>query len=260
MSFHAREGERPFDLESKAIKQLAKSVIPAAVYRPVLKWLRTPRRVRWGSLRSTQPVSRIFGADRGLPLCRYYIEHFLHDNARDIQGEVLEIAEDTYTRRFGGERVVRSHVLHALDDNPAATLIADLTTGESVPTATFDCIILTQTLPFIYDVRAALSHLERSLKPGGVLLATFPGISQISRYDMDRWGDFWRFTSASARRLFEEFWRAKEISLEVHGNVLVATAYLQGIASEELREDELHYKDQDYPLLITVRARKALST
>jgi SAM-dependent methyltransferase len=250
------EAGRTFDPGYRPIKQLAKSVIPAAVYRPVMRWLRSPRRVRWGSLRSTQPVSRIFGADRGLPLCRYYIERFLQENARDIQGHVLEIAEDTYTRRFGGERVRISDVLHAAEGNPAATLVGDLTTGKGIPVDAFDCIILSQTLPFIYDVRAALGNLERSLKPGGVLLATFPGISQISRYDMDRWGDFWRFTSASARRLFEEFWPAENVSMEVHGNVLVATAYLQGIASDELREDELQYKDEDYPLLITVRAWK----
>jgi SAM-dependent methyltransferase len=174
-----------------------------------------------------------------------------------VQGDVMEIAENTYTRRFGGERVARSHVLHAVHGNPAATLVGDLTTGEGIPTGAFDCIILTQTLPFIYDVRAALQHAARSLRPGGVLLATFPGISQISRYDMDRWGDFWRFTDASARRLFEEFWPAENVTIEVNGNVLVATAYLQGIAAEELREHELHFKDPDYPLLITVRARKA---
>ena len=238
------------------MRQVAKRVIPAAVYRPILRWLRAPRRVNWGSLRSTQPVSRIFGADRGLPLCRYYIERFLQESAADIRGDVLEIAENSYTQRFGGNRVVRSHVLHAVDGNPAATIVGDLSTGEGIPTRAFDCVILTQTLPFIYDVRAALYHLERSLKPEGVLLATFPGISQISRYDMDRWGDFWRFTTASARRLFEEFWAAENIAVEANGNVLVATAYLQGIAANELREDELHYKDQDYPLLITVRARK----
>jgi SAM-dependent methyltransferase len=212
--------------------------------------------VRWGSLRSTHPVSRIFGLDRGLPLDRYYIERFLSDNAPYIGGRVLEIAENTYTRRFGAERVTRSDVLHAVEGNPAATLVADLTVDDSLPPDTFDCIILTQTLPFIYDVRAALRNLERALKPGGVLLTTFAGISQISRYDMDRWGDYWRFTSASARRLFAEFWPAGNVTIEVHGNVLVATAYLQGLAREDLREHELQYTDEDYALLITVRARK----
>ena len=50
----------------------------------------------------------------------------------------------------------------------------------------FDCIIFTQTLHFIYDVRLAIQTLHRILKPGGVLLATFPGISQIIPRQMGR--------------------------------------------------------------------------
>jgi len=242
-----------------ALKKLVRRLVPEALYRPLLRRLRAPPRVRWGSLRSTRPVSRIFGLDRGSPLDRYYIERFLLENAPHIRGRVLEIAENTYTRRFGAEQVTQSDVLHAVSGNPAATIVADLTADNSLPAEAFDCIILTQTLPFIYDVRAALRNLERALKPGGVLLATVPGISQISRYDMDRWGDYWRFTSASARRLFEEFWPTAHLAVGVHGNVLVATAYLQGLAREDLQEHELHYVDEDYPVLITVCARKAAS-
>jgi hypothetical protein len=83
----------------------------------------------------------------------------------------------------------------------------------------------TQTLQFIYDVRAALGHLHRILKPGR-LLATLPGISQISRYDMDRWGDF-GFTSLSARRLSREF-PAGNVTVQACGNVLVAVAFWKG--------------------------------
>ena len=79
--------------------------------------------------------------------------------------------------------------------NPSATIVADLTTAETIPDEIFNCIILTHTLQFIYDFRSALRHLQRVLMPGGVLLATLPGISQISRYDMDRWGEYWRFTA-----------------------------------------------------------------
>ena len=43
-----------------------------------------------------------------------------------------------------------------------------------------------------------MKTLTRILKPGRVLLTTLPGISQLCRYGMDRWGDFWRF-SARAR-------------------------------------------------------------
>ena len=38
------------------------------------------------------------------------------------------------------------------------------------PENTFDCIVLTQTLHLIYDVRLAIERLRRALAPGGVLL------------------------------------------------------------------------------------------
>jgi hypothetical protein len=94
------------------------------------------------------------------------------------------------------------------------------------------------------------------LKPGGVLLATVPGISQISQYDMERWGDYWRFTSLSARRLIEEA-GSMEVTVRTYGNVLAAIAFLHGLAADELREKELNYSDPDYELLIAIRAVKA---
>jgi SAM-dependent methyltransferase len=193
--------------------------------------------VRFGDLRRLKPISRVFGFDRGLCIDRYYIENFLAKHAEDIRGHVLEIGDDTYTRRFGGDRVARSDVLHVQEGNPKATIVADLTCADSIPSDTFDCIIFTQTLQFIYDVRAAIRHLYRILKPGGVLLATFPGISQISRYDMDRWGDYWRFTTLSARRLFEEVFPPGNVTVRAYGNVLAAVAFLHGLSAEELRRE-----------------------
>ena len=87
-----------------------------------------------------------------------------------------------------------------------------------------------------------------------------PGISQIVRYDMDRWGDYWRFTSLSARRLFECGFPGGEVRVEAHGNVLAATAFLQGLSSRDLRADELDYTDPDYEVLIAVRAVKHATT
>ncbi len=211
--------------------------------------------VRFGSLRRLSPISRTFGFDRGLPIDRYYIERFLLEHTGDIRGRTLEVADNTYTRRFGGGRVERSDVLHAAVGNPNATIIADLTGDDGLPTEAFDCIILTQTLHLIYDVRACARQLCRALKPGGVLLATVPGISQISRYDMERWGDYWRFTSLSARRLCEEA-GPMEVSVTSYGNVFTAIAFLHGLAAEELRQKELDYSDRDYELLIGVRAVK----
>ena len=241
---------------------MIKAVFPEATRR----WIRRQQRrlsrwppVRWvrlGSLRRLQPISNVFGLDRGLCIDRYYIERFLSAHASDIQGRVLEIGDDTYTRKFGGNPVTKSDVLHAVEGNPKATIVADLTCANHVPSNIFDCIIFTQTLQFIYDVQAAVRTLYRILKPGGVLLATFPGISQISRYDMDRWGDYWRFTTLSAKRLFEEVFPPENVEVQAYGNVLTAIAFLHGLASEELRRKELDYHDADYEVLITVRAVK----
>lgn len=202
-------------------------------------------------------MSNNFGRDRGLPVDRYYIEGFLAAHAQDIRGRVLEISNDVYTRKFGGGRVTRSDVLHAAPDNPKATIVADLTHADHIPSDTFDCIIFTQTLQFIHDVRATLNTLYRILRPAGTLLATFPGISQIIRKDMDRWGEHWRFTTLSARWLFEDSFPTGEVTVEACGNVLTATAFLHGLATEELRQEELAHRDPDYEFLITVRAMKS---
>jgi SAM-dependent methyltransferase len=229
------------------------------------EWLHWPivGYVRFGDLGRVQPISRVFGLDRGgraLCIDRYYIEQFLSTRAGEIQGRVLEIADDIYTARFGNGKVTRSDILHVNDTNPRATLIADLTKADTIPSDSFDCIICTQTLQFIYDLRAAVNTLHRILRPGGVLLATVPGISQISRYDMDRWGDYWRFTTRSLETLLGEFWPRENVEVRSCGNVLAAVAYLHGLTTRELTSLQLDSYDPDYQLVLTVRAVKPLDS
>jgi SAM-dependent methyltransferase len=204
------------------------------------------------------PVSRLLGRDRGLPIDRYYIERFLGANADRIQGHALELDDDRYTRAFGGDRVTRSDVLHLHPTNPRATIVADLSSADNrIPSDRFDAIILTQTLPFIYDVHAVVQTLHRILRPGGVVLATVGGITPISRRDMERWGHYWSFTTLSARLLFEEAFPAANVQVNAFGNVLAATAFLHGLAAEELHPSELDYHDPDYEFVITIVAVKA---
>jgi SAM-dependent methyltransferase len=212
--------------------------------------------LRFGSLRRLEPVSRSYGFDRGTPIDRYYIERYLTGHARYVLGRVLEIGDDAYTRRFGGEQVEQSDVLHVEQGNPQATLVGDLADAPEIPDASFDCVICTQTLLLIYDVQAAIATLERIIRPGGTALVTVPGVSRICREEADAWGDFWRFTSMSARRLFEEPFGGDAVQVETYGNVLTATAMLHGIAAEELKPAELDAHDPDYEVLIGVRAVK----
>ncbi len=143
-----------------------------------------------------------------------------------------------------------------LQPYPEATIVADLAeNSEHIPSDAFDCIILTQTLQMIYDVRAAVKTVHRILKPGGVALVTHPGVCCVS---VDRWKDYWcwAFTTLSTEKLFEEFFPKTHLQIEFYGNVLSATAFLQGIATEELKTQELDYRDPNYQQIITVKAVK----
>jgi SAM-dependent methyltransferase len=211
--------------------------------------------IRWGSLRKTKPVSRDFGFDRGTPIDRYYIEQFLAANAHYIRGRTLEIGDDSYTRQFGGNAASVRDVLHVHPGNPKATIIGDLASGTSIPSDTFDCAIITQTLHLIYDVKSALKTLSRILRPGGVLLATVPGISPIAR---DEWEGTWHwgFTRHSVRRMVSEVFSVEAIDVSMWGNVFASTCFVQGIAVQDVNATELDYRDPDHDTLITVRAIK----
>ena len=213
--------------------------------------MRLGRKPKGHGLPGLEPVSRQFGFDRGKPIDRWYIERFLAQHRADVRGAVLEVAESTYTQWYGDGQVTRSDVLHHTG-NEDSTIVGDLTTGDGLPAAAYDCFICTQTLPFIYDVAAAVRGIAAVLKPGGVALATVPGMSQVSRDDKRDWGDWWRFTSQGTERLFREAF--DEVAVEAHGNVLSAAAFLYAYAAEEVGERELAYRDPEYELLITVRA------
>jgi SAM-dependent methyltransferase len=245
----------------RVLRRMGRHLLPVSARRTIVRLTRWPPVgwVRFGSLRRVRPISPYWGTERGRPIDRYYIERFLAQKTADIQGRVLEIGDSSYTRAFGGEGVIRSDVLHVAEDRPQVTIIGDLTAAGHIPSDSFDCIILTQTLQAIYDVRAAIASVQRILKPGGVVLATVPGISKISRYDMDRWGYYWSFTTASARQLFAEIFPAANVQVEAYGNVLAAIAFLHGLAQEELRAAELDYTDPDFELLIAIRAVKAVT-
>ena len=214
-------------------------------------------RVRFGDLARTTPIDGDFGFGRGSPVDRFYIESFLDRNRNDIAGRVLEIEDATYSLRFGAERVTRQDVLHIRAGNPHATIVGDVTAADVLPRDSFDCIVLTQTLQFVYDLRAAVAQFHAALKPGGVILVTLPGISQIDR--ASGWGGtwYWTFSSASASRLFAEVFDVGSVSVESHGNVFAALSFLHGLASEELPPSKLLVEDPLYPVIVTLRARKA---
>ena len=234
-------------------------VLPAPVLEPVKasvrRWEGQPPvdGVDFGDLRQVRPVSRAFGADRGQAIDRYYVERFLDSCREDIRGGALEIGEDCYTPRYGGGRIDSTDVLHVRDRDRQVTIVGDLSDAPHVSDESFG---LTQTLQLFFYMLGAMGTLNRILAPGGVLLLTVPGISQVAA---DReWGKTccWASTGFAVERFLREGMRAPDITAAIHGNLLAETALLHGLATSEVTAGGLDAMDPDYQLLITARAVK----
>jgi SAM-dependent methyltransferase len=225
------------------------------VRRAVVEWRRR-RPPSLGDLRRVTPIDPNWGFERGTPIDRVYVEAFVGSHAEDIHGRVLEIAAPDYTTRFG-RGVEHVDILMATEGNPRATIVGDLSDAPQIPSDAFDCAIVTQTLQFVYDVRAAMATLHRILTPGGVLLATVPGLTKISPPEDEEYGEWWHFTARSAERLAEEAFGAGNVEVRSFGNVLSAAGFLYGLAASDLRPEELAAHDRLYEVIVGVRAVKA---
>lgn len=213
--------------------------------------------VKFHDLSRTNPISRQFGMDRGTPIDRYYIEKYLNLRRLHIKGKVIEVGGMEYIRKFGNLVVDKWSLDYKEKKGMGNRLVANLEDPETMPENFVDCIIATQVLNFIFDVKKALNSTRKLLRKNGCLLGTVAGGSQISRYDADRWGDYWRFTAMSLDRLLREVFPADNIEIKSFGNVLAATSFLQGIAVEDLPDvkmlDEL---DEDYPIVLGFKVQK----
>ena len=217
------------------------------------------KKVNFNDLTHVGPVNPSFGAYCGTSVDRYYIEKFLSENKQHIHGRILEIADNRYSRMYADMSAAEKPILETLHydgtDGPA-TIIGDLTNIGSLPGNRYDCFVCTQTYNFIFDVQKAIEGTYFLLKEGGTVLATVAGISQISRYDMDRWGDYWRFTDQSIKRLFENAGFSK-VEVRIMGNCLAASAFLQGIVIDDFPQKSLlDETDIDYQVTLGVTAIK----
>ncbi len=221
--------------------------------------LHTARRMRGsaalriGRISSSHPLSSVYGYDRGTPIDRLYIETFLAETSADIRGNVLEVGDDSYSRRFGGNRIRKQDVLHVHAGNPSATIVGDLAAVGTLPENAFDCIVLTQTLQYIFDLELAVRHLRQALRPGGVLLVTVPAISPICA---DEWQDshYWLFTSRSLERLLSSSFDPEKVSVSAFGNLYAATTFLHGAAVEETNRKKLQNAMPGFAVVICARA------
>lgn len=257
---------------NQILKQIAQT-LPVPIHNWLLAQVRAYKynpplgKVNFGELRRLTPFATEWEFEQ-VSVHRYYLEQFLSEQAEDIQGHTLETEDENYTQQFGGDRVTKSDVLHLNQGNHYRTITLDLTCFEFCALDTYDCVILTQTLQLIYDLPAAVKTLYQILKPGGVVLATVPGLTRNGHSKPEHNADYrtrntdnssalcW-ITTVAAKRLFAEAFGATNVEVKSYGNVLSAIAALQGMATQELTTSELDYCDRLYQVLITVRAVKA---
>ncbi len=241
-------------------RRLWRSAVPASIRESVNATRASRREAAWrrprklGELRRTTPITT-WGSGRGGPLDRVYIGQFIGQHAPDVRGRVLEIAGDEYITRFG-RGVTKADVLDVFDENPKATIIADLAGADGIPDNTFDCLIVTQVLLLVKDISKALSSCHRILAPGGVLLATTPGISRIAPIESQTLGQWWHLTSMSARSLAEDAFGVGNVDVQTYGNVLAAAGFLYGLGEWDVGLEELAVHDPAFEVIIGIRAVK----
>ena len=222
-----------------------------------LVWLRCVTRglpwPRWGNLRRLQPFSSQFGFERGTPIDRYYLHEFLEQHRHLITGRVLEIQMPAYTRRYGQGVTVADSVDIVAGTHEGLTYLVDLGRSEGViPDASYDCVLLPNTLCVLRDIEACLRNALRVVRPGGVVLATTAGIGPLTGDGHD----LWRMGADGWRVLTDRVWPGCDVQVEQRGNCLAAVASMLGLALEELRDDELRFQDPRYPVLVTLACRK----
>lgn len=206
----------------------------------------------WGSLRNMNPVSENWGFDRGQPVGRYYVEQFLERHSEHIKGKCIEVMNADYCKRFGNDRTSQIDVIDINPNNKQATIIGDLTDPNTLGEKIYDCFILTQTLPVIFDSRAVLKNCYAAIKPGGVLLVTVPALCRYSPHPED----YWRFTDKSLSELIRKSTACSNWQVSSFGNLVASIGFLIGVASSELTPEELQFYDPRFPITITALLRK----
>jgi SAM-dependent methyltransferase len=199
-----------------------------------------------------EPFSYFWGGDRGVPICRYYLDRFMTECAADVRGRCLEFQDDSYTIHYGGAAVTKVDILHVDDSNPRATLVGDLTKPNDLPGDAFDCIICTHVLHVIAELDRAVAELRRLLKPGGVLLVAVPCVSMCD----PQWHELWRFTEEGLCTLLARAFGPHRVMTRAYGNSLTAAGQIRGLAAHEFTSAELDTHDPRFAVEVCARAWK----
>jgi len=235
----AKKLPRKFKTLSSVLFKIAFRYIPKNIYRHFLH-------------QGVKPYSQEYGTDRGKEIARYYVECFLEQNTKLLEGNCLEFQAPTYLLKYADPRKCKMNVIHLEDSNVLANIVGDLTQKNTIPSNYFDCIICTHVLHVVYKKEKFLSEINRILKPGGFLLLAVPGVSMCDY----SWNELWRFTELGIQQMLEQKFDKDCIQVKGYGNSLVAAGQIRGLAKEEFSLKELKYYDGRFAVEICALAQK----
>lgn len=227
----------------KSFKQSAKQVLkPLFMLKTRIELLQA----------GSQPLAENW-CERGISVHRVYLDWYLQKFAADIKGHCLEFQDDTYTSHFS-DRITKLDILNK-ESIPNATIVADLTQPNNLPSNTYDCIICTYVLHIIAEPEKIISELHRLLKPGGVLLIAVPNIT----INYPIYPEYWRFTARGLHYLLAKSFLTQQIDIQTYGNSLVAAGELRGMVAFDFTKAKLEHNDPRFPLIVCARAVKSES-
>jgi SAM-dependent methyltransferase len=200
-------------------------------------------------------VYQDYGVRHGTPVDRLYIRRFVAEHSRAIRGRVLEVDRAEWVLLAEAETVSDLDILDVDAHNPRANIFGDLGDPHLLKRQTYDCILMMQTLQYVAEPRAVISHLWKALAPGGTLLLSVPVLTRLDLMCGPE-GDKWRMTVSGLRSVLEDHAPDGRIDVRGYGSLASAVGFLAGVPSEKLGRRVMGWDDPIFALVVCARVDK----
>ena len=208
------------------------------------------------TLKSIKIYSEKFGFDRGTPIDRYYINTFLENlKLENSFNRSLEFGEIHYSDRFKvKEKYFLSHPAYETRAISSKQISFDLNSAHNYDGIKFDLILSTNVINFTKNPFVSIKHHMDMLNSGGTLVLTASASMPISKFDAERWGDYWRIAPDGLNQLL----RTLNCEYDIHsfGSFVTSIAFLCGLSAEEVDPLDLNENDDRYPIIVVSIIKK----
>ncbi|MGX7896310.1 glycosyltransferase family 2 protein [Tsuneonella sp. HG222] len=247
----------PFAAFIASLWQIVRKLLPARAIQFIKSrlsgYLPTLQKLDFGDLARRRPVGTAFGRDRGTSIDQFYIDKFFQRHAGAMRGRI------EWLRPEPAPALPEGNFAYTFEAEPSgANRVREVAAKFEYEPASapdgHDCIAWHHGAHDPLELERLIARSRVRLNPGGVLLATLPGVAggvQTAGAD-----GFWAPTPDGARRMFEREFGEGNVEVTSFGNVYAATSFLQGLAVEDIDAAWLDGVDPAFPLVLGIAARR----